>query len=522
MASLFRNSLLVGLCMLLSDCTGSRQETNSLIGVADSHSVLKRKNIDELTTAELAAYEHAVKMMREKSAQNPFDRTGFTWQAWVHNCTNVWVPENRELDPAHEAENRDCGFGQSRPSETYHIEYPGMCEHGKGIFLLWHRAEFYFYEKALQASDPMGLKGPDTKNVTVPYWNFTKPPSGKRYPKAFEVQNSTLYDTTRDTAEIRTTQSFTSPYLLAYQLYYLDWEDFGGYGLGGAGNYGAFEAQIHNPIHDDTGGNMGETTLAALDPLFFSFHAYIDYILEAWIDEHGTSTITGDSLFMRAQQDKSLPLPPDFSEGNSPPPPGNGTANMGRSEIYFDMNKLGYAYQPGPKGEFIPKATIDSLVNEYKKSEFQFGDRKMSLFSTLLSYGNDRPASDPNAIFKGEVAIPDSVPPKAKYLLEIVRNPTGDDYSFHADVYLHPEDIAADIGSVEFRQKYLAVSTDYWKLGGHHSTATSSTELTSNITAVIESLIAGGKAGENWQISLGITAEIAQVLDFQNPTVNIK
>jgi tyrosinase len=28
-------------------------------------------------------------MMKKKIERNVFDRTGFLWQAWVHNCTNI-------------------------------------------------------------------------------------------------------------------------------------------------------------------------------------------------------------------------------------------------------------------------------------------------------------------------------------------------------------------------------------------------------------------------------------------------
>jgi len=34
------------------------------------------------------------------------------------------------------------------------LAHPGMCEHGKDLFLPWHRAEFYYFEKILQGADP--------------------------------------------------------------------------------------------------------------------------------------------------------------------------------------------------------------------------------------------------------------------------------------------------------------------------------------------------------------------------------
>lgn len=48
-----------------------------------------RDNINSLLPEKLDAYEHAVAMMKKKIERNVFDRTGFLWQAWVHNCTNI-------------------------------------------------------------------------------------------------------------------------------------------------------------------------------------------------------------------------------------------------------------------------------------------------------------------------------------------------------------------------------------------------------------------------------------------------
>ncbi|MFC4158693.1 hypothetical protein [Chitinimonas lacunae] len=77
-------------------------------------------------------------------------------------------------------------------------------------------AQFYYYEKALQAADPDGRYGPSTANVTVPYWNFSQPPSGKRYPRAFENPASPLYHVKRNHEPVDSRFPYTSPYLLAF------------------------------------------------------------------------------------------------------------------------------------------------------------------------------------------------------------------------------------------------------------------------------------------------------------------
>jgi tyrosinase len=56
--------------------------------------VLKRKNIDKLTKQELEAYEHAIQIMKDRSAKNPYDKSGFLWQAWAR-CRRKALPNSR-------------------------------------------------------------------------------------------------------------------------------------------------------------------------------------------------------------------------------------------------------------------------------------------------------------------------------------------------------------------------------------------------------------------------------------------
>jgi len=515
-----KSILLIALCFSLA-ATGCKKPLQTTPPTEETVELPKRKNIDELTPDELAAYEHAVKMMKEKSDQNPFDRTGYIWQAWTHNCPGTWVTNNRQPDPNNLNLNASCLFARPRPGSEYHIERPGMCEHAKDIFLSWHRAEFYFFEKALQASDPDGLKGPSTKNVMVPFWNFTKRPSGDRYPKAFEDPNSPLFHANRDDTPVTSPRPYTSPYLLAYQLYFLDWQQFGGYEVGGAGNYGAFEAEIHNPMHSAyINGSMANPMTAANDPIFFSFHSFIDYIFETWIQEHGTSSITGGAEFMRSEQERSLPLPPGFDEGSaSGTVTAGATQNMGRAEVYFDIENLGYGYQMSSGGDFIPKDSIERLLQQSLVAGSAFGNSPRSLFRSLMSYGGRKADSQPNNVFEGTLSIPNSIQSNERYLLGIIRNPVQDDFSFAADVYLHPVSVSANIADDDFRERYLAVSTAYWKLGGHHNSGGNTTALRTDLTQVLRSLIAAQNGGESWKISLAISSDETDGVSFRNPEV---
>lgn len=139
-----------------------------------------RKNIDSLTAAELATYGHAVALLRDgarSSARQPLFHPALRQAA---------MPDARIA-------------GQP-----------------------WDRLQLEAIEAQLRATDP-----PRTAEVTIPYWDFTQPVSGREYPAAFERPDSALFV--------------------------------------GAGD-----------------GSTGQ-----LDPVFWSYHAYIDLVWDRWAREHG-------------------------------------------------------------------------------------------------------------------------------------------------------------------------------------------------------------------------------------------
>lgn len=267
------------------------------IGAAAAQ-VPQRKNIDLLTPQELAAYEHAIQILKDRSTANSYDKAGYLWQAWVHNCFFIWQPPSNVG-----SHGNGCDRASRKPDPTFIAVHPGMCEHGKDLFLAWHRAEFYYFEQLLRAADPdgsiadsRGRVGPSTANVAIPFWNWTRPPSGERYPLPFENEDSPLYHEKRNRgaltpAEKALLDDVTSPEALAALVYDTDWKGFGGYPQESTvGGYGRFESAHHNPMHGRYfGGDMANPGLAALDPGFYSFHAYIDLIYQFGSTNKGKS-----------------------------------------------------------------------------------------------------------------------------------------------------------------------------------------------------------------------------------------
>jgi hypothetical protein len=139
-----------------------------------------RKNIDELTGRELATYEHAVRLLRAGVDSD----SGKT----------LFHPALRQL----------------ASPETTIAKAP------------WDRVHLETIEALLRATDPVR-----TAELTVPYWNFTQPASGREYPLAFERASSPLFAAAPD-------------------------------------------------------GELGQ-----LDPLFWSYHAYIDTIRDQWDRDQG-------------------------------------------------------------------------------------------------------------------------------------------------------------------------------------------------------------------------------------------
>jgi tyrosinase len=518
---------------------------NASRGATAANPIRIRKDWEDLRDDEKKAFAHAVDILKKKSQQNIYDRTGFLWQAWVHNCTTVTVPDGRQKPMSEASFKKLLGnntidscdprnFVEMPDNVATHVESPGECEHQKDIFLQWHRAELWFFEQALRAADPDGSAGgPSTKDVTLPYWNFTRKPSGKRYPKEFEDPSSPLFDQTRNQDPLPSSLPTTSPYLLAYLIYSQDWKDFGGDTLGGLGQ-GNLETKIHNHMHSRyIGGHMADNTKAAMDPIFYVFHNFLDFALDAWISKHGADSIPAGSSrsdYLRAQQNGGFARPVGFDQGQSDPiQPGWGSyiGNMGRAEIYLNRESLGYTFDDPNrkiKDELIPSAQIIALIKQHEAAGFKFGDKGMSLMSTLLSYGSSGAAADPGIRLTGQYTIPGQpIASGNTARLRFTRAQTKSDYSFCADVYLYPEGTREDIKSLDFRNRWLVANTAHWGLAHNH--LGSGIMLNDDVTQIVNSLVAGKNAG-NWNITLAISqcaaGTVPSASDFSVPYVEIQ
>jgi len=197
----------------------------------------KRININEMDENQIADYIHALNILRARSEQNPDDENGYNFQAGLHN------------DP-----------------------FIGPCEHGNDLFLAWHRAHLHYFEKLLQEADP-----PRTANVTIPYWDWIHGEESGKFPAAFARPGLFMSDRNNMNTQLPTDT-------LQIVTQETNWNEFGGFPKSHpTRNYGRLELGPHNYMHSDyIGGRMADPITAAEDPIYWSFHAFVDLLWAEW------------------------------------------------------------------------------------------------------------------------------------------------------------------------------------------------------------------------------------------------
>jgi FtsP/CotA-like multicopper oxidase with cupredoxin domain/peroxiredoxin len=201
-----------------------------------------RKNIDCLTDHELEVLKHAFRIVMDRSEVNPDDPKGYAWQVRIHGDRRV-----------------------------------GPCQHNSELIWPWHRAFLYYFESLLRDADP-NHPTLSTKDLTLPYWDWTKPPSGQEgYPKAYEDRNSPLYYAGRNQWGPTKPPPLITDAAIGLQLN--QWYLFGGSTTGP----GQLEFGAHNEGHSDyVGGDMAAVPTSVRDPIFWAHHANLDRLWDIW------------------------------------------------------------------------------------------------------------------------------------------------------------------------------------------------------------------------------------------------
>jgi hypothetical protein len=355
--------------------------------------VYKRKSIDALTSAELDAYKHAIKIVMDRGVGAPDRQDGYVWQARLHND-----------------DTRLKGDGTT-----------GRCDHNSERFLPWHRVHIRGLELILRATDP-----PRTADLFVPYWDWTKPSSGTRLPKAFEDPTSPLFMP----GDRPTTGS---PVLwdaadVATKVQERDWNTFAGKARTPTSlpSTGPFERGPHNGMHGRIGFTMADPSTAADDPIYWSFHCFIDLVWARWQRLHTSPTSPqpymdgGAKLWLEPQT-------PTVAETAS-------TREMGYEYDYNFTAADGPVPPPSPVAAATPTRRATTVVAEKEAA---------------VTVQPEAVAQTPA---KGRVVLRD-----------LVARP---DAGYQLSVFLHPASSPFDSLPEGERQKYLVETMTILK--GHH------------------------------------------------------
>jgi len=174
------------------------------------------------------------------------------------------------------------------------LPLPSYCEHGTTLFLPWHRAYLYMFERALQDRTP---------GVDVPWWNWSSDAARRQgLPTAFADRNLSpgqpnplaaglVALSAADLARVRqqlpgaitagrsprTRRDPDQPAELPRQVTLQR--------LARARTFADFSMLaegIHNSVHGWVGGAMSAVPVAAFDPIFWAHHAMIDRLWYLW------------------------------------------------------------------------------------------------------------------------------------------------------------------------------------------------------------------------------------------------
>lgn len=172
-----------------------------------------------------------------------------------------------------------------------------FCPHGNWLFLPWHREYLYRVEEICRE-----LTGDNS--FALPYWNWQK---DRSVPAPFFDASSNLFDATRNPNPTRTLSSANVGSSVIEAI--LDQPNFLLFASGsiaaGAGqrttsSYGPLEGNPHNSVHPFVGGNMGQVSTAARDPVFWTHHNMVEAIWVEWNIRRGNPN-TNDSAWTGRQ-----------------------------------------------------------------------------------------------------------------------------------------------------------------------------------------------------------------------------
>lgn len=349
------------------------------------------------------------------------------------------------------------------------------CNHMNELFLTWHRAALRIFELALQEADKEN--GGDGA-VMLPYWNWTEKPSGQFYPLSFE-RDAPLQPTGNQRRNDPRATPLYSPDEIQEAIDHAPaWRQFGGKPCGDPDcrapvpdpgcpgcsprGGGAIEDPFHNEMHGWIGGDMNEDIHAATDPIFWSFHAYIDLVFDRWQRQYKYPLVGCRSCAFRGMT------------GWTP-------------ERVEHTEQIGYVYDlqnctPAPRTAAGAVALQALVAREVTFDVAQ----------------NKKTAADGPLVFS--IDVPSHYFRTAEIELDGAEIPS--DFSYSGTVYLYPATAKLGLGSSAFRRRWRVGKFAVWAL--HHDMEHDhGSEATLFVDATTElSYIRKHQPGTKWKVAV--------------------
>jgi tyrosinase len=180
------------------------------------------------------------------------------------------------------------------------LPLPVYCEHGTPLFLPWHRAYLYFFERAL--TDALRVtRGDQTVSVSLPWWDWTSAVAhATGLPAAYQTDDaggsnplaagpvtlsSSDLQLVRDNVPGAITDGPTPVTVRDPSLPdELPRQQTVQRALGSP-TFGGFTTVlegIHNGVHGWVGGAMSVVPISSYDPIFWAHHSMIDRLWYLW------------------------------------------------------------------------------------------------------------------------------------------------------------------------------------------------------------------------------------------------
>ena len=221
---------------------------------------------------------------------------------WRRNATQLTPQQLADFRAAiSKAQSIGDDRGYMRHAGIHGLPLPISCQHGgPNLFLPWHRAYLYFFERALRDF---------VRGIGLPFWDWTVTRS---VPDAYTVErdpdgaDNPLHHGIVDPVAMQQGQNANPPLNLPAQTFRQPGQP--GTALPSAerirdtlevDDFFTFSDELeswHGGVHVWVGGHMRRVPVAAFDPIFWAHHTQIDRLWRIWQLHHPAPSFTSAYL----------------------------------------------------------------------------------------------------------------------------------------------------------------------------------------------------------------------------------